>query len=193
MFVPKDRKKEYGTLGFAFGITRALQTLCLILILILSAIFIAEINAADTAPPGVIIATLSIVVITIVCLATIYLLYLDTHLHFLIAAGLDSAALIALIVVSITIGKPLSYLDCPALANVGVTSAFVDSAVDNFSKANSYFWLGASKRSCYEMKAIWGFSLALCVLFFFSGIIDVCLWKIEKKFVPQKDGLSYSG
>ncbi|KAI9648399.1 hypothetical protein NHQ30_003032 [Ciborinia camelliae] len=192
MFHPQGKKQEYGTFGFAFAITRILQFICLICILSIDANFIGEINAVDTQPPSVLIATLSVVVVVAVCLVIMYLLYLEEQLPFLIATGFDSAALIALIVISVKVGKPLSYLDCPALANVGVTSAFVESAVGNFSKANYYFWVGASKTACYEMKAIWGFSMALCVLFFFSGIINLCIWE-KKKLVLPKDVEAYKG
>lgn len=61
MYSPKGKEEKYGTFGFAFTITRALQALCLICILGMSANFIGEINAVDTAPPSVLIATLSIV------------------------------------------------------------------------------------------------------------------------------------
>lgn len=132
------------------------------------------------------------VVIVVVFLLIGYLLYLELQLSFLLATAFDTAALIALIVVSVKVGTPLSYLECPALPNVGVTSAFVESAVGNFSKANYYFWVGASKTACYEMKAIWGFSMALCVLFFFSGIINMCIWK-KNKLVALKGDLEYQG
>jgi len=177
---------NYGSLGFSFTITRALQAVCLICILGMAANFIGEINAVDQAPPQVLIGTLSVVVIAIIYLAVSYLLYFESMLPFLISTACDSLVLIGLIVVAVTVGKPLSYLDCPALDNVGVTAAFVESAIDNISKVNYYFWVGASKTACYEMKAIWGFSIALCVLFAFSSIISVCMWKKQKMFVQQK-------
>lgn len=193
MFAPKNRESIYGTFAFAFTITRVLQAICLICILGMSANFIGEINAADTAPPEVLIGTLSVVVIAIIYIGVSYLLYLEEQISFLISTACDSLALIGLIVVSVKVGTPLSYLDCPALPNVGVTSTFVESAVGNFSKANYYYWVNASKTACYEMKAIWGFSMALCVLFFFSGIVNICIWHKLKQFVPRKDVLEYQG
>lgn len=211
MLYPKDRKDLYGTFGFAWAVTRFLQAICLIAILGMSANFIGEINAVDTQPPSVVIATLCVVskdysklplshhinfnqvVILIVSLVVIYLLYLETELDFLYTTGFDLPALIALVVVSVKLGLPLSYLDCPALADVGVTSAFVESAVGNFAKKHVtyYFWIGASKTACYEMKAIWGFSMALCVLFFFSGIMNICLWKKTQLVLKEKDVEAY--
>jgi hypothetical protein len=47
-------------------------------------------------------------------------------------------------------------------------------------KVNYFEWAGANTTICYEMKAIWGLSIALCILFAFSGIVSVCLWKRTK-------------
>jgi hypothetical protein len=89
--------------------------------------------------------------------------------------------LIAVIVVAVTIGKPLSYLNCAALSNdSGSTIAFVDSVGSNMGSVDYYVWAGASSTTCYETKAIWGLSIALCILFAFSGIVSVCLWKRQK-------------
>jgi hypothetical protein len=116
-----------------------------------------------------------------------YILYFDSLLPFLISTGLDSAILIAVIVVAVTVGKPLSYLDCAALPSSGATSSFLDSVGINMSKVNYWVWAGASKTTCYEMKAIWGLSIALCILFAFSGVISVCLWRRQQMFAPGKD------
>jgi hypothetical protein len=93
---------------------------------------------------------------------------------------MDSALLIAVIVVAVTTGKPLSYLDCRALPSKGVTSAFLTSVGQNMSKVNYWVWAGASKTTCYEMKAIWGLSIALCILFAFSGVCAIFMWKKQK-------------
>ena len=47
-------------------------------------------------------------------------------------------------------------------------------------KGNYWVWAAASKATCYEMKAIWGLSIALCVLFAFSAICAGCMWKRQK-------------
>lgn len=108
-------------------------------------------------------------------------MYYDNQLPFLISFGLDSLLLIAVIVVAVTIGKPLSYLNCAALSNdEGSTIAFVDSVGKNMGKVDYYVWAGASSTICYETKAIWGLSIALCILFAFSCIVSICLWKRQK-------------
>jgi hypothetical protein len=109
--------------------------------------------------------------------AITYILYFDGVLPFLIPAGADGLLLIAVIVVAVTVGKPLSYLNCAALDPQGTTVSFVDSVGKNIGKNNYFVWGGASKTNCYEMKAIWGLSIALCVLFSFSGICAVCMWR----------------
>jgi len=90
-------------------------------------------------------------------------------------------ALIAVIVVAVTIGKPLSYLNCAALSKEGGnTDAWVSSVGYNMGKVDYYVWAGADSTTCYETKAIWGLSIALCLLFAFSSIVSVCLWKRQK-------------
>lgn len=120
------------------------------------------------------------------CIAVLYcvitfILYYDNILPLHVTAGLDSAVLIAVIVVAVTVGKPLSYLNCPALSSDGGnTAAFVDSVGENMHNVDYYVWAGASNTTCYEMKAIWGLSIALCILFAFSSVCLACLWKRQR-------------
>lgn len=123
--------------------------------------------------------------IAVIYITISYILYFDSLLPFLVSTGLDSAILIAVIVVAVTVGKPLSYLDCAALPSSGATSSFIDSVGLNMSKVNYFAWTGASKTTCYEMKAIWGLSIALCILFAFSGIVSVCLWNSQRQKQQQ--------
>ncbi len=111
-----------------------------------------------------------------------YILYFDSLLPFLISCAIDSSLLIALMVVAITVGKPLSYLDCSALPSLSPadTASFLDSVGSNMSKVNYWVWAGASKTTCYEMKSIWGLSIALSILFAFSSVVSICMWKSVK-------------
>jgi hypothetical protein len=125
--------------------------------------------------------------IAVLYVAITYILYFDSILPFLISAISDSLLLIAVIVVATTVGKPLSYLDCAALPDSGTTSSFIASVDANLKKVNYWVWAGASKTTCFEMKAIWGLSIALCVLFAFSAITGACLWKRSKVVEAPKD------
>lgn len=106
------------------------------------------------------------------CIAVIYclittILLLDSILPFLACACLDGLVLIALIVVSVEIGKPLSYLDCNALSGAmqSSTLAFTAHLATLFDhiggKVEYENWIGASKAVCLETKAIWGLCIAL--------------------------------
>jgi len=153
----------------------------------MTANFIAELVASNQSPPHVLIGTLSVTCIAVIYITISYILYFDSLLPFLVSTALDSLLLIAVIVVAVTVGKPLSYLDCAALPSSGATSSFLDSVAKNMSKVNYWVWAGASKTTCFEMKAIWGLSIALCILFAFSGIVSVCLWRRQQVFAPAKD------
>ncbi|KAG9235993.1 hypothetical protein BJ875DRAFT_439812 [Amylocarpus encephaloides] len=179
---------NFGALGATFTVVRAMQIVCLISIIGMTANFVSEMVAAEQKPPQVIIGTLSVTCIATLYIAITYILYFDNILPFLIATGMDSLLLIAVIVVAVVVGKPLSYLDCKTLDDTnGSTASFIASVGLNVKKVNYWVWAGASKTTCYEMKAIWGLSIALCVLFSFSAITSACLWKREKVANVSKD------
>lgn len=104
----------------------------------------------------------------IYCLITT-ILYYDNILPFLAASLLDFLALIGFIVVAVVMGKPLSYLQCTSLAELGykdATAYAFSSHLDSYIAAISgkiefQAWIGASRAICLETKAIWGLSIAL--------------------------------
>jgi len=172
--------QNFGALGATFTVVRAMQAISLITIIGMTSNFISEMVSADQAPPKVLIGTLSVTCIAVLYVAITYILYFDAYLPFLVSTAADGLLLIAVIVVAVTVGKPLSYLDCAALPSNGTTSSFLDSVGNNMGKVNYWIWAGASKTTCFEMKSIWGLSIALCVLFAFSSICSACMWRRQK-------------
>ena len=77
--------------------------------------------------------------------------------------------LIALTVVAVVIGKPLSYLNCKVIGSAIVSEsasqlgATLKRNVQNKGAIGMEYsnWISASKTTCYEMKAIWGLGIAL--------------------------------
>jgi len=185
-----DAPKGSGALAATWKVVRGMQAISLITIIGMTANFIAEMVAAEQSPPKVLIGTLSVTCLAVLYCALTIILYFEAYLHLLLSAALDSLLLIAVIVVAVTVGKPLSYLDCTILPSSGTTSSFLDSVGVNMSKVNYWVWAGASRTTCFEMKAIWGLSIALCVLFAFSSTCAVVMWKKEmdeKRAVMEKD------
>ncbi|CAC9889624.1 unnamed protein product [Aureobasidium pullulans] len=85
--------------------------------------------------------------------------------------AIDSLLLLAFVVVSVTLGKPLSLLNCFAIAEVdGKIDAtgvayWLQSLVQNIKQGGSiglYVWAGTTRINCLETKAIWGLCIALC-------------------------------
>lgn len=100
--------------------------------------------------------------------AITYILYIDNILPFLINTGMDGMLLIALVVVAVVVGKPLSYLNCQVIGSSSVSESTYQLGLElkkslhnDGSKIPYSNWIGASKVTCYEMKAIWGLSIAL--------------------------------
>jgi hypothetical protein len=176
---------NHGVLGATFKATRALEMASMIAIIGITANFISEMVSAGATPPPVLVAILSIVSrdsrgndvfradFVQVCIAVLYcaitlILYFDSILPFVISTGIDSLFLIALIVVAVVVGKPLSYLNCQVLDQISnATSSAYDftSALGNSlnkdGNVNYSDWIGTSKSTCLEMKSIWGLSIAL--------------------------------
>ncbi|KAI5467478.1 hypothetical protein BGZ63DRAFT_28350 [Mariannaea sp. PMI_226] len=171
-----------GALGVTFTAMRGMQFVSLITIIGLTANFISEMVSNDYAAPSALIGTLVVASIAVLYIVISYILYWDHMLPLLIAAGADSFILIACIVVACTVGKPVSYLSCPRFPANGNTANFIHSLFENVykHKSNVYQWVDGDKASCYQIKAIWGLSIALCILFSFSAIASLCLWKRTK-------------
>lgn len=179
-----------GALGSTFKIVRIMQAISLVAIIGMAAYFVSQMVSHNNAPSDVLVGTLSVVSLpsvarsisvdaqadschTKTCIAVLYcaityILYLDNLLPFLITTGMDGMLLIALAVVAIVVGKPLSYLNCQVIGSSSVSESTYQLGLElkkSFNKEGTKVqygnWIGASKFTCYEMKAIWGLSIAL--------------------------------
>lgn len=118
-------------------------------------------------------------------MAITYILYYDNMLPLLFTAILDGMLLIASIVVAALIGKPLSMLNCavlPAQTSTSLTTTNLSLPfpvrTTSIAKTLSYFtFVAVDKPTCYEIKAVWGLAISLCVLFAFSSLVCVGLWQ----------------
>ncbi|KAI9753431.1 MAG: hypothetical protein M1815_006224 [Lichina confinis] len=201
---------NHGALGLSFTVVRALEFVSLVSIIGITANFISEIVGANAVPPSVLVGTLSVVCpdlflpersfqaltdnsgikmcISVLYVVLTYILYHDNNLPFLLSTAVDGLLLIAVVVVAVTVGKPLSYVNCPKIGDrTGNFSSVYHAALNmgqNLNKVGAkvdYFgWVGTTKSTCYQMKAVWGLSIALCILFAFSAICTVCLWRRTK-------------
>lgn len=130
----------------------------------------------------------------------------------IINTAIDGLLLIALIVIAVVVGKPLSYLNCRVIGSSSVAqSAYqlgteLKASLQHEGGQVVYSnWIGANKSTCYEMKAIWGLSIALwyvltvnhfrplysrdhSILFAFSAICSVCLWRRSKQAPKDVEG-----
>ncbi|KAI6082483.1 hypothetical protein F4821DRAFT_272449 [Hypoxylon rubiginosum] len=186
---------QLGALGVTFTAFRAMQFVSLVAIIGIVANFINEIVSNQRDAPDVLVGTLAVGSIATLYVSISYILYYDGLLPLLIAGGIDLALMIAAIVVAVTIGKPLSLLKCellPQPAAPTTTFTMSISARDYASAAakyNNYLALITTDQPhCYEIKAVWGLGIALCVLFAFSAVLCVGLWRRTKgDAAPPKD------
>ncbi|KAI1424471.1 hypothetical protein F5Y12DRAFT_715229 [Xylaria sp. FL1777] len=172
---------QLGALGVTFTALRAFQFLSLVTIVGLTANFINEFASSQREVPDVLVGTITVTSISTLYVAISYILYYDGMLPLLIAGGLDLSLLVAFIVVAVTIGKPLSMLQCELLPeSVSTAETFVTyvtgrSYESAAARYNSYLTLITTDQPhCYEIKAVWGFGIALSVLFAFSALVCGC-------------------
>ncbi|KAI1313961.1 hypothetical protein F5Y03DRAFT_402232 [Xylaria venustula] len=170
---------QLGALGVSFTALRGLQFVSLVTIVGLTANFINGFTSAQREVPDVLVGTVTVTSIATLYVVISYILYYDGMLPLLISSGLDFSLLIALIVVAVTIGKPLSTLQCDVLPeSVSMAETFVTyvtgrrrSYESAAAKYNSYLALITTDQpNCYEIKAVWGLGIALSVLFAFSAL-----------------------
>ena len=133
------------------------------------------------------------------CLISIPFFYARANLGLFIMAGLDSALLLAFVIVAVVLGRPLSFLNCANVANANAAadassaSAFTQSLTSNLGKSGSTLglgnWAGSTRMNCYETKAIWGMCIALCICFTCSALILPTLWlKAKRAGIPASKG-----
>ncbi|XDG08928.1 hypothetical protein ABKA04_008543 [Annulohypoxylon sp. FPYF3050] len=186
---------QLGALGVTFTAFRAMQFVSLVAIVGMTSNFINDIVTSNRDMPDVLVGTLSVASTATLYVSISYILYYDGLLPLLVAGGIDFALLIASIVVTVTIGKPLSVLKCQVLPQpVDATQTFTVSIstrdVSAAAKYNNYLALITTDQPhCYEIKAVWGLSIALCCLFAFSSVLCVGLWRRIKSVADASKDL----
>jgi len=178
---------SYGAapLSATFLMVRVAQLISMIIILGLTGNFVNEMVMAGLQPSKEIVGTLSITAIaTLYTLVSIAFYWSIANLGLFIMAGADFFILIAWIVVSVTVGRPVSYLNCYQPGRTQDGQIFTD-ILHNLNKPGSLLsladWSGLNKSNCFETKAIWGISIALAILFATSSVLLPTLHFKHKK------------
>jgi len=80
-------------------------------------------------------------------------------------AGFDFLILIAFIVVSVSVGRPVSYMNCYYPLEMpgqnATTGQIISDVMSKLDQSGLRYWAHLSKSNCFETKAIWGFGIAL--------------------------------
>ncbi|GAB7365107.1 hypothetical protein MBLNU230_g6197t1 [Neophaeotheca triangularis] len=184
----------YGAapLAKSFLLVRGLSLVAMISIVGMTAHFVSQIVSINVEAPEEVIGTLAVTSIAaLYCLITIPIFYSQANLSLLIMTALDTLLLLAFIVVSVLLGKPVSYLNCAtiadanAAANAKNAAAFSNALAQNWGKSGSTLglgdWAGSTKVNCYQVKAVWGCCVALGILFFCSVVLLPLLWVKAKR------------
>jgi hypothetical protein len=191
--------------------------------------FVQMIVTTGVEPPKEFVGTLSVVspstkiVICIsnntqTCIATLYIMvsvgyyWSYANLGLLVMTGVDSMLLIAFIVCAVTLGKPMSFLNCYVIGksskevDAQYAYAFVTAAAQNLNTSGSGLdlrhWAGVTQTNCFQAKTVWGMAIALwyvricqtskikslivsSILFTVSCALLPTLWFKNKKATPK--------
>ncbi|KAL2266689.1 hypothetical protein VTJ83DRAFT_6041 [Remersonia thermophila] len=176
---------KLSAMDVTFTAARAVQFASLIAVIGLCANFISIIATADHNPPAELVGTLTVSVMAVIYAVITYILYYDAMLPLLATSFFDCLLLIACVVVASLVGKPLPRLNCAALAGASpldaATLRWTSSSPLQHStiltKTISYpTFIALDKATCQEIKAVWGLSITLCILFAFSTLACIGLW-----------------
>jgi len=178
---------SYGAapLSATFVAVRAMQFISMIIILGITGHFVDSMVQADFSPSHEIVGTLSITsMVTLYTLVSVAFYWSVANVGLFVMAGIDSLILIAWIVISVVVGRPVSYLNCYYPGRSGNGHILVD-LLQNINEEGSTLslanWTGLNKANCFETKTIWGLSIALAILFATSAILLPTLHYKNKK------------
>lgn len=178
-----------------FLLVRLLQAICMFIVIGITSNFVQMIVTTGVNPPQEFVGTLSVT-----CIATLYIMvsvgyyWSWANLGLLVMTGLDGLLLIAFIVCAVTLGKPLSFLNCyvidatPKNADAASAYAFVTATAQNLNQSGAGglgHWAGVTRTNCFQAKTVWGMAIALCVLFTTSCALLPTLWYKSKKPAPK--------
>ena len=171
---------SYGAapLSTTFLAVRVMQVISMIVVLGMTANFVNSMVMANLDPSQEIVGTLSITAIaTLYTLVSVSFYWAIADLGLYVMAGVDGLLTIAFIVVAVTIGKPVSYMNCyhPMFAaDDGMASSsgiILPELLASLNQGGLRVWSGLSKGNCFQTKTIWGFSITLAILFATSAIL----------------------
>lgn len=89
--------------------------------------------------------------------------------------------LVAFLIASCILGKPLHNLKCksfPNHSNNNNAGAFISSL---FTSSSSSSIVSPSKSACHSIKATWALSIISTILFFASALTAISLWNKLKR------------
>ncbi|OIW23913.1 hypothetical protein CONLIGDRAFT_114947 [Coniochaeta ligniaria NRRL 30616] len=179
--------KDHGYYGYAYLGARIAQAIALVPIVGLVGNFLSLIAKSKHSPPSELIATIVFVrfpfpnlvhhpqtnkpksAISILWVLLSMTAYHDTHIPYLATLALDTLFLIPFIVFAVIIGQPLSLTTCSDLPATASHVALPISTLPG-QPVSYVVFSGAGQTTCYELMAVWGLMIALCVLFAMSAV-----------------------
>ena len=166
---------EYGArpLVQLFLFNRFLQVLAMIAVVGITATCVSEVDESQVHPPSEIIAALVVACISLFYTIVSVVMFYGHMEKSLTRFGVgDFFALVAFVVVAVELGQPVSIIDCMEYGNASqaitaynatnLTTA-LDKAFVRYGRFSG--WTTLTQANCFEVKGVWGLSIAMCILF----------------------------
>lgn len=157
-----------GAIGATFSLCRLFSIISLIAVIGMTSNFVSSMIQSQLTPPDVLVAILSIVCIATVYCTITFVLFLDNILPTLITLVVDASLVVVLLVISIILGKKLSYIDCYAIGNLNsegrgaLSFAYaLGQSVQTGTRIDLVTWSVIGQGPCLESKSVWGLCMAL--------------------------------
>jgi hypothetical protein len=118
--------------------------------------------------------------------------YHDTHIPYLATLALDILFLVPFIVFAVILGQPLSLTTCSDLPTTASHVALPISTLAG-QPVSYVVFSGAGQTVCYELMAVWGLMIALCVLFAMSAVTAGFLFLGKRRSQTVNGGMGMGG
>ncbi|CAK7245161.1 MAG: hypothetical protein STHCBS139747_006730 [Sporothrix thermara] len=170
--------RDLGYYGYTLLAVRPLQTIAIAAVVGMTASFVSQDAHAHLAAPSQVVGTLVISSIALLWTLLSATAHVDAYIPYWITACLDLLFTVPFIVGAAVLGGPLGGFSCSVLPNTSNSDllAIQTKAATATSPAAYILFVGDNQATCYQIMAVWGLAIALCVMFVVTGLAAMLLF-----------------
>ncbi|EPE09542.1 hypothetical protein F503_07318 [Ophiostoma piceae UAMH 11346] len=186
--------RDHGYYGYAFVGARPCQIIALSAVIGMTGHFISDNIHTHIAVPSQIVGTLVISCIALLWALISFTAYDDTHFPYHATSAVDLLLVIPFIVVAAVLGGPLGAVTCSALPGAtyanesdnDLLAIQVSGSSGSTETASYMLFVGDNQTTCYAIMAAWGLTIALSILYAFSGFATGLLFLGQRRLIAAE-------